>query len=81
MEGRLKMKFAINDKIKQIIDESGDYVFEKRTENTWWFELMYIEDLVRVIKNTKKILSIELDEYEYGDLFTIHLFDGYKEML
>ncbi len=75
------MKFAINDKIKQIIDESGDYVFEKRTENTWWFELMYIEDLVRVIKNTKKILSIELDEYEYGDLFTIHLFDGYKEML
>ena len=74
------MKFSISDKVKQIIDESGDYVFEKRTEGTWWLELMGIEDLVMVLKNTKRILSIELIEYEYGDLHTIELFDDYGDM-
>ncbi len=74
------MKFAISEKVKQIIDESRGYVFEKRTEDTWWLELMKIGDLKKILKNTKKILSIELDEYEYGDLLTIELFDDYRDM-
>ena len=74
------MKFCISDKVKQIIGESGDYVFEKRTEDTWWLELMGIEDLVMILKNTKRILSMKLIEYEYGDLHTIELFDDYRDM-
>lgn len=69
MEGRLKMKFCITGSVKQIIDESGDYVFEKRTSSTWWFELMCLENLVRILKNTnEKTLSIELVKLEHGDL-------------
>ena len=74
------MKFSISDKVKQIIDKSGDYVFEKRTEDTWWLELMEIEDLVRILKNTKRILSMKLIVYEYGDLLIIELFDHYRDM-
>ena len=73
------MKFSISDVVKQTIDKSGDYVFEKRTEDTWWLELMYIEDLVKVLKNTRRTLAIELTEYEYGDLLTIELWELYRD--
>ena len=75
------MKFSISDKVKQIIDKSEYYVFEKRTKDTWWLELMDIDSLIRILKNAKGILSIELIEYEYGDLLTIELFDDYKDMV
>lgn len=75
------MKFSISDKVKRIIGRSGDYIFEERTKDTWWLELMYIEDLIGVLKNTKGILSIELDEFEYGDLLTIEIFSNYEDMV
>lgn len=74
------MKFCISNEVKQVIEKSEDYVFEKRDEDTWWLYLIYIEDIAQILKCTKKILSIELDEFESGDLLSIELFDDYRDM-
>lgn len=72
------MKFCIDEDTKEQLEKCGNYIFERRSIGTWWFKIDLIEDLIRIMNLTHKILSFERDVMSgEPDLITLSIFEGY----